>query len=82
MNIFVSKSGHLNDSKKCMVFFIFPKLMLYLMIFPNSATYLALSTLKNHQILQKIRENEEKSSNYPITKMAAFAPKNVHSAVG
>ena len=45
MNIFGSKSGHLNNSKNCKVFFIFPKFLLYLIIFPSSAAYLALSTL-------------------------------------
>ena len=35
-------------------FLHFPKFLLYWMTFPNSAAYLALSTMKNHQILQKI----------------------------
>ena len=57
MNIFGSKIGHLNNnSKKCNVSFIFPKLLVYLMIFPSSAAYLALSTLKNHQILKTVLE--------------------------
>ena len=47
-----SKSGHLNNGKKCKVFIIFSKLLLYLMIFLSTPAYLAGSTLKNHQILQ------------------------------
>ena len=51
INIFGSKCGHLNNSKNCKVFFILHKMLLYFMIFPSSAAYLALSTLKNRQIV-------------------------------
>ena len=54
VNIFGSKSGHLNNSRNCKVFFIFSTFLLYLMIFLSSAAHLALSILKNHQILQKV----------------------------
>ena len=60
MNIFGSKSGHLNNSKNFNIFFIFHKL-LYLMIFQSSAAYLTLSTLINHQILQKKLEKMMKN---------------------
>ena len=49
------KRPHLNISERCKKFSSFsPKLLLYLMIFPNSAVHLALSTLEDHQIWQKI----------------------------
>ena len=54
MNIFYSKSGHNNNCKNCKIFFIFLQFLLYLMIFLSSAAHLALSILKNHQILQKV----------------------------
>ena len=51
----------LKNSKNCKIFFIFPKFLPYLMIFPSSAAHLALPTLKNHQILkcffQKMMKN-------------------------
>ena len=54
MNISGSKSGHYNNSKNCKMFFIVPQFLLYLMIFLNFAAHLALSILKNHQIMQKV----------------------------
>ena len=39
-----------------MIFFIFPQFFQHLMIFLSSTTHLALSILKNHQILQKSLE--------------------------
>ena len=52
MNIFGSKSSHLNKCKNGKIFFIFPQYLLYLKIFKSFAAHLALSSLKNHQILQ------------------------------
>ena len=52
MNIFGSKSGYLNNSKNCKVFFIPPNFCYIWWCFPSSTAHLALSTLKNHQILQ------------------------------
>ena len=44
MNIFGAKSGHLNISKKCKAFFIFPQIVAIFDDFLSSA----LSTLRNH----------------------------------
>ena len=51
------------------------------MIFHSSVAHLAPAIKKNHQILQNVGENEEKSFNYSIIQMAAFGTKNVHSAL-
>ena len=39
------------------------------------------NTRKNHQIQQKLLENEEKLAIFTLILMAAFGTKNVHSAV-
>ena len=58
---------------------MFPKVLLYLMMFPSFAVYLAISTLINHQIWQNFRSKRRKIfRNY--LKMAAFGTIRVHSA--
>ena len=60
MNIFGSKSGHLNISKNCKIFFILPQFLLYyLMIFPSSAE-------SSNTCCKHFGKNEEKSINNSI----------------
>ena len=57
MNIFGSKSGHYyNNSKNCKIFFIFPKFLLYLIIFPSTCATLYFEKSSNtaNNLLKKI----------------------------
>ena len=64
------------------MFFIFPQFLLYLMIFPSSTVHLALSNLKNHQILQKVWRKWRKIFQlFYYYLMVAFGTKNVHGAM-
>ena len=63
-------------------FLHFPQIVAIFDDFQSSATYLALSTLKNYQILQIFLKKILKI--FPmilITEMAAFETKNVHSVL-
>ena len=56
MNIFGSKSGHLNNSKYCKIIFIFLQFLLYLMIFLSSRANLGFSVLKKTSNIGKSLE--------------------------
>ena len=82
MNIFGSKSGHLNNSKNCKVFFIFPKFLPYLMIFSEFCC--TFGTLHFEKSSNTAKNFEKMKKNLPIIlllKMASFGTKSVHSAL-
>ncbi len=51
------------------------------MISQNGECQMSCRTRKNHQILQKLWENEENLAIFIIILMAAFGTKKVHSAM-
>ena len=50
------------------------------MIFQSGECQMCYRTWKNHQIYQKLQENEENLAFLQLFKMATLGTKNVHSA--
>jgi len=75
-------SGHLSNRINIRFFFIFSKTFA---VFDDFSKWrecqMCCRTCKNHQIYQKLQENEENLAIFTVILMATFGTKNVHSVM-
>ena len=81
MNIFGSKRGHLSNRIIERFFCIFSKLF---SVFDDLSKWRVPNVLpnsENHEIWQKLIENEENLAIFTVILMATFRTKNVHCVI-